>query len=513
MNLFRKKPLIPHNSTNNYIILPAPKRHFEGSNFNYSNKRKTLPIEVIVRYLKTVQDAINLKMVSKNCLTSFSYVKKNPFYSGPFDSLIQKEEIINKEISLFPNIETLRCDIETIKILDLNLLKKLSTIELVGKLIYAPLNIIHKIQQRICEFGFYIDENLTFDLESMNFLQRLHVDINNNSEMIYFSKFMNNIIQTIQHLPYFKKLFIECNGDDLLRLQEVLQKFHSTRINCVLLIHNLKETHLTNVLELLNKKNITLGVFENELTSSLSYYDFKLLFLDHYTLSLPDSLLFSNQLQKISLSHFLPHLDIFGYKIEVTPIHSLIDLKNIVCLQEFRLVNSMFSKPISLLFPTSLTRLEITTSFNFSLPNLLEIPLKEFCVSSCNSIKEFYIPPSAKLVEVSHCDSVCSFPNLHEVPLESLLCIECNKVSTLTIGTTLKSLSLYWCSNISSLNLKSGLEQLDIFYNKKLKNIDLPITLTSFHINFCEQLTKLNHFEALEPIAPIELKYKFKNKK
>ncbi|ELP84273.1 hypothetical protein EIN_065380 [Entamoeba invadens IP1] len=505
MNIFKKKATSRPTSPS----LPPHQKFKRSSCGIASTKSSDIPFETIALYFTNVTDATRLMKVNRSVRACYYIMKKNPYYCQSTDSSYNKETIFQKELLLFPNIEILRCDVDVVKKLDARLIRKVTTIELVGKFIYAPPGIFQKIQNSISSFGFYLDENLNFTFDTMHFLQTLHIDVNNNTEMIYFNKFMFSTIQSIQQLPCFQRIFIECNGDDLFKLQEILTKFYSTRITCVLYVHNLRENHINNISELLKKKNVVIAIYENELSASFDLPELKLLFLNNNKLAFVDSMLFSDKLKELCVSHYVPRLDICGFKVGLNPKIPEIDFSQLNSLQEFRLINSFFEKPFSFIFPTSLTRLEITTSAYFGLPNLPEIPLQEFCVYYCDSVRSFYVPPTAKLVEISHCNAVTGIPNLEEVPLEQLVIIECPRITTLKSSNKLKTLKLYWCDKLQNLSLANGLEQLDIFYNKGLKNLRLPTTLKILDLNFCNNLTQLDNVQEVRNIIPVELRHKF----
>ena len=67
-------------------------------NIFYKNEDKHIPYEKIVPYLKSVEDAIKLEMVSRVVLFRYQKVQTNPYFCQALDPPQMKEKNIIKEI-------------------------------------------------------------------------------------------------------------------------------------------------------------------------------------------------------------------------------------------------------------------------------------------------------------------------------------------------------------------------------------------------------------------------------
>lgn len=466
-----------------------------------------IPYEFIIPYINDINDLINLQMVSKSAKRGFTLVSSNPYCCSINDTIEKKKQVLTKEFMLFPNMEVLRCDMEVLKTIDQESIQ-LYTIDLIDKLIQSPVTLIQKLQPYISCLRLFLEESTPYNFDSMQYLRTLWVDLNNNTESMAFMRFMKSTLASVQQLPYFTTFTIECCGDDLFRLKDVLEKATTTKFRLRLNIHNIGESHISTIQPLLRKRNIYFFVYENELCNSIESYPFFLQYIGDHRISLTDGFLLTPSLMTVCDRYCIPRLEISGFNVGLSTPFTTLDLSAQTSLVEFKLVRVNFSQQFEFTFPASLTKLEIISSFNFSLPNLASLPLYEFSVSGC-SIKEFYIPPSAKVVRISHCNAVSTIPNLSDVSLETLVCTECKKLLTIRSSTSLKHLSLYWCSNLRLLELGDGLQSLDVFANKGLTSISLPTTLTSLELNYCDRLTRIDNFNHLTiPVAP-DLRYKY----
>ncbi|KAL7712022.1 Leucine-rich repeat containing protein [Entamoeba marina] len=512
MNLFKKKRSSSKPSSRQSSRSSSPgiqtKRLSCNASVNYIRALDAPNYMAIIPYLSTIEDVMEFVQINKKCKGVLSKIKVNPYYCSIGDSLQTKQRIVQTELKLFPNIETLHCDLDVIKQLNVKSLRYLISYSIIGKIIYATPQLIQPIQSSITQISFYIDDNLTIPLNMMHYLQTIHVDINNNTEMLFFKKYFSTIIQSIQQLPCFQSIFIECNGDDLLKIQEYFTKFYSTRITVVFQIHHLNDIHIQNLQNLFSKKYIYFIVYEHDL-STISNLPLRFAFLNNHQLSLPFNLIFTPAVQKLCTTHYLPRLSLISSGLATSPPTTTIDLTEYTSLKSLHLSNMSFTKPLAISLPTTLTSLAISKSANFSLPNLLAVKLVEFVINECNSIKELYIPPTAKQVIVTHCSHITSLPNLCFIEIEALTCIECNNLTSIHVPSTTKEVVLYWCSKLKKLELNNGLELLDVFYTKQLTQLQLPSTLNQLDLNFCENLKKVEGLQALEHIMKVEMKQMF----
>ncbi|KAL7722859.1 Leucine-rich repeat containing protein [Entamoeba marina] len=381
---------------------------------------QTVYLMNVVPYLESLNLLKVFIFVSRKCYHSVKRQKINPFYCK--NSILAKEKLdeLKKEVRYFVGIETFQCDLEIIE--------KLPTAQM------------DKIQRfAICNKVIYTVPNLQLPIKEMVNLKRLNIDMNGNTEMMFFDSYMNNIFTCLQHFMFFHLLSIECNGIELVKVVSIVNKFEWKKIKVLLKCYELREEHMSWI----EKLHVLMLII------------------------IQSDILYMNEVLELCETHYLYRLDSIG--LASFPIASpLINLSKNKSLKEFNLLNTEFQTDASITLPSSLTYISLVNITNVSIQNLALINLLNLSLQKT---------------------PIESIENLGDVPLQILKCVECNALRTITVPSTLKEMQIHWCTSITKISkiFETEIKYIELFQCQQLQPLNVPQTVEHLYITFCKE--------------------------
>ncbi|KAL7715033.1 hypothetical protein QTN25_007491 [Entamoeba marina] len=197
-------------------------------------KLEKLFLTKVVAYLDSVETAINFFIINKKCSLISSLLRINPFYGS---------ETVERELELFPNIETLRCNTKTLTNIDKlpESIKYIEVLNTYSKESNYEKDIPKEVLQYVTSFTTY--------LRKLSILKQMH-----NLEYLKVICVENRVINSqifkeIIHNENLKTVVIDTRECDPKFIIDPLMKFDTTRIHFIIICSELNE--------ILTKKNVT----------------------------------------------------------------------------------------------------------------------------------------------------------------------------------------------------------------------------------------------------------------
>ncbi|EDR23685.1 hypothetical protein EDI_281610 [Entamoeba dispar SAW760] len=438
----------------------------------------------IVPYLENISTLLTFIFVSRKCFYSVKRLKINPFYSCKLTNTKERIKSLKKEIQYFIGIETFLCDSEMIEKLTIEQINKIKRFNLYGKVIYTAPNLI-QIASKITYFSFYVDLDVQIPIQKMVNLKKLLIDMNGNTEMVFFTEYIVQIFTQLQSFQFFHSLVIECNGIELKKIFSILNKFKWNKIKIIIKCFDLREEHITWLNEL-KINNYIISCYSNELKTSFV----KLLVLPLYdasnTLTISNDILQYNKLLSILNLYWLVRLHCFEISSLQCPVCN-IDLSIANSLQEFNLTNSHYLQPSCFILPTSLQTITFTNCSNITLPNLASIHLSSFSIKNCSTVQSLFLPSTLTFLEIRN-TPINPFLNLELIQLKQISIIQCSSLESIIVPSSIQTICIYWCDSLTTIEkvFQTTITKLDLFHCMKLKPLALPITISQLYISFCQ---------------------------
>ncbi|ELP87630.1 hypothetical protein EIN_146340 [Entamoeba invadens IP1] len=478
MKLFRKDSLVHTHSPIPQIASPC----FEKIKATTPHL-ETVYLMNVIPYFNSLSDVQKFVFVSRRCYSATKRLKMNPFYSKKEPSTKIRIESLRKEVKYFMGIETFLCDLEMVEKLKEYQMNKISCYAIYGKVIYTIPNLL-EIAPKITEFSFYVDLDLQLPIKKMERLKTLRIDMNGNSEMMFFDEYMSGIFECLQVFQFFHQLVIECNGSEVKKVVTLIQKYPWQKATVIIKIFELHEEYISYV-QSVKEKYLTFCCQSNDLKESLVHLIVPPLYDGPNSLSFNSEVLQQPMFLNISEKFYLKKMSCFGFLLFPLPKID-INLFKAISLEEITFSSTAFTETVSIILPISLKTLILKSCSNLLLANLDKICASCLVVDSCSTIQSLFLPSSLTYLEIRS-TPIKTLLNLETIGLASLSLVRCETLETITVPKTLTALSVYWCDSLTKI-LKieqSKLNNADFFHCTQLGELILPPSVHSLYSTFC----------------------------
>ena len=403
--------------------------------------------------------------------------------------------------------------------LTLSEIENIQCFHIAEKVIY-PIPRMDLILSKITYFSFYVDIDLHIPIHQMTLLKSLKIDINNNSEMLFFNEYMKEILSRLNELKYFQKLIIECDGLELFKILKLLQYYQWKDIQIIIKCFHLQQSHLLYIKNELNQIEKSTQTEQLQITDEIQQTKETISTKKrnkhektkekkhekeshkHQELQINMNQLFN----KIHLCSYTNEMDCFYSDFIIH--HPKIINYDIIILYDNQ---NELSIPIQLINDHNihllmnkyyLYRLNIFgyTNEEFILKELQlsnEMYLNEIQFHNvyCHKKCMIHLPHSLKILQCHHC-SHFSFTNLQTLQLNTMILIHCSSFHHLSFPQSLSRLEIKYSSIHSELNLETiQLQHLKLYHVQHMKRILIPKSLITLSLCWCDELITIKNVE------------------
>ncbi|KAL7722546.1 Leucine-rich repeat containing protein [Entamoeba marina] len=327
---------------------------------------------------------------------------------------ICKVDGIKRELKTFPHIQTLTCEYE--------ILTKLKLL--------TPYDSLHvhgiDITERVTALTLFIYTNVEtrFDFTRFISLKQLTIvyGFNVNEHSIEL------VNPTLNSLPYFKKLIVECSASGASQFIPFLKQINHLRIKILLKVIGLKEDVFEQIKEYRYMFDIC-SVFNN-VSSFLIKHNIPLLVDSRKLFIISPELVGTESINQAWNLYYPSKVSIFGNCELMSDAVKNINIEEFVSLTELSLSRINSNIAIQLKFPTTLRSLTLSSYNTNPFPNISHLKINELKVSDCRTISSLKLPTTLTKLSVIDCEQLTKLVNLNNQLMRKLT-ISCPSVKTI----------------------------------------------------------------------------------
>ncbi|EKE39982.1 hypothetical protein ENUP19_0064G0017 [Entamoeba nuttalli] len=338
---------------------------------------------IVLQYLDSLESLYKFNCICKHCDEAVKATKINPNYSNDsLDTLLQNSEVshIQKEIKVFPNLETLQlsndCLEQLYKTHKSYLEESIKLIKITDYILKEKENrliSLKLLQEKIVEMKLDCDYLLNgINLFNCHKLHKLTLRIGNVFQIHYLKKY----IEEIKTIPFLQLTCIFHSKHHQI-VSNILNDFPKTKLICCWV----EKSTCNNLIDLVHhSQNHFIGVSYLGIDSYSDFNNFPFILLPHRNgqLEFANEMVIEPYFSELLKNYYPGNLEIVGKKL--TPLISqnnfLVDLSYLNDITKLSLLDSK-TKNIKYILPSSLKELKILNFASFDdILNINEIKLK-----------------------------------------------------------------------------------------------------------------------------------------
>ncbi|KAL7720823.1 Leucine-rich repeat containing protein [Entamoeba marina] len=342
---------------------------------------------------------------------------------------ICKVDGIKRELKTFPHIQTLTCEYEILTKIESEYLKNIHCFNLSLKLL-TPYDSLHvhgiDITERVTALTLFIYTNVEtrFDFTRFISLRQLTIvyGFNVNEHSIEL------VNPTLNSLPYFKKLIVECSASGVSQFIPFLKQINHLRIKILLKVIGLKENVFEQIREYRYMFDIC-SVFNN-VSSFLIEHNIPLLVDSRKLFIISPELVGTESINQAWNLYYPSKVSIFGNCELTSDTVKNINIEEFVSLTELSLSRINSNIAIQLTLPSSLRSLTLSSYNTNPFPNISHLKINELKVNNCRTVSSLKLPTTLTKLSVVDCEQLTKLVNLNNQLMRKLT-ISCPSIKTI----------------------------------------------------------------------------------